>query len=166
MPGGLRFKMMMKKQCIRVDLANEIHTQKLVELLNAYMEDEMGISKSMPANLGPKIIEGLKKHPAYLGFFVLVENNFAALANCNVNYSTWKAQSLINIHDFIVLPDFRKQGIGLFLLKEIENYARENNCCKVNLEVRHDNFKAQKLYQKAGFCECTPPMFFWENVIA
>jgi len=155
----------MEKQCIRVDLSNETHCAKLLDLLNAYMKDEMGIGQSMPTGLGPKIIEGLKKHPAYLGFFVLVEDQFAALANCNLNFSTWKARPLINIHDFIVAPEFRKQGIGLFLLKEIENYARENHCCKVNLEVRCDNTKAQKLYQKVGFTECNPPMFFWENLL-
>ncbi len=155
----------MEKQFIRVDLSNTTHCAKLLDLLNAYMEDDMGISRSMPAGLGPKIIEGLKNHPAYLGFFVCVENHFAALANCNLNFSTWKAQPLINIHDFIVAPEFRKQGVGRFLLQQINNYARENHCCKVNLEVRHDNRKAQKLYQKLGFTECNPPMFFWENVL-
>jgi ribosomal protein S18 acetylase RimI-like enzyme len=129
------------------------------------MEDEMGISESMPEELGPKIIEGLKKHSAYLGFFVCIGDNFAALANCNLNYSTWAAKFLINIHDFIVSPAFRKQGVGEFLLNEIENHAKKMDYCKVNLEVRNDNFKAQKLYQKVGFADCQPPMYFWQKQI-
>jgi ribosomal protein S18 acetylase RimI-like enzyme len=129
------------------------------------MEDEMGIRKSMPKELGFRIIEGLKKHTAYLGFFVCINEEFAALANCNLNYSTWQAKFLINIHDFIVAPLYRKQGVGEFLLREIENYAKEKGYCKLNLEVRNDNLNAQKLYSKVGFSDCEPPMFFWQNVI-
>lgn len=156
---------MKEKQLIQVDLSSEIHCVKLLELLNAYMEDEMGISKSMPSSLAIKIIEGLKQHAAYLGFFVCVENEFVALANCNLNYSTWQAKPLINIHDFVVLPSFRKQGAGVFLLAEIENYAKKRGYCKITLEVRNDNFKAQNLYKKARFYDVEPPMFFWEKKV-
>ena len=156
---------MAKKQFIKADLENPTHCQQLLALLNYYMEDEMGIQLSMPKELGPEIIEGLKKHRAYLGFFVLVDNEFAALANCNLNYSTWAAKFLINIHDFIVSPDFRRTGVGEFLLNRIENYALENDYCKLNLEVRQDNLKAQNLYKKAGFEDCRPPMYFWQKTI-
>jgi GNAT superfamily N-acetyltransferase len=153
------------KQFIKIDLENQEHCQNLLNLLNDYMLDEMGISQSMPKELAPKIINGLKQHPAYLGFFVYVDNEYAALANCNLNYSTWQAKPLINIHDFIVSPKFREQGVGGFLLAEISNYAKETGCCKVNLEVRNDNKKAQNLYQKHGFSDCNPPMFFWQKIL-
>lgn len=156
---------MIEKQFIKIDLDNPIHCEHLLSLLNDYMEDEMGISKSLPKEMGPKIIEGLKKHSAYLGFFVCVDNEFAALANCNLNYSTWQAKFLINIHDFIVSPKFRKQGVGRFLLSEIENYARKKDYCKLNLEVRNDNLKAQNLYKKMGYSDCKPPMFFWQRIL-
>lgn len=125
----------------------------------------MGVIKSMPKELGPKIIEGLKKHPAYLGFFVSVGDEYAALANCNLNYSTWQAKFLINIHDFIVSTKFRKKGVGEYLLKEMECYAKHKGYCKLNLEVRNDNLKAQKLYKKVGYSDCEPPMFFWQKVL-
>lgn len=157
--------MMHTKQLIKVDLLNSLHCKQVLILLNDYMEDEMGIRESMPADLGPHIIEGLKKHSAYLGFFVSVNNEFAALANCNLNYSTWAAKFLINIHDFIVSPKFRKQGVGEFLLQGIEDYAKAKDYCKINLEVRNDNLKAQNLYKKMGFAECEPPMYFWQKVL-
>ncbi|WP_321348802.1 GNAT family N-acetyltransferase [uncultured Draconibacterium sp.] len=153
----------MNKKLIQVDLQNPLHCAQVVHLLNDYMEDEMGISEPMPDGLGPKIIEGLKRHTAYMGFFVCIGDNFAGLANCNLNFSTWRASPLINIHDLIVSPDFRQQGVGLFLIKGIEDYAIENDYCRINLEVRHDNFKAQNLYRKAGFKECEPNNYFWEN---
>lgn len=156
---------MPEKKFIKADLNNPIHCEQILNLLNDYMEDEMGVSKSMPDALGVNIINGLKKHSAYLGFFICIENEFVALANCNLNYSTWQASFLINIHDFIVSPTFRKQGVGEFLLVEIEKYAQENGYCKLNLEVRNDNLKAQKLYKKVGYSDCEPPMFFWQKLL-
>lgn len=154
---------MSNKKLIQVDLKNPVHCEQVLHLLNDYMEDKMGSGKSMPAELGPKIISGLKMHSAYLGFFICVGNDFTALANCNLNYSTWQAKPLINIHDFIVSPKYRKQGIGEFLLTGIENYAKKRGYCKLNLEVRKDNIKAQNLYKKAGYSDCEPPMYFWQK---
>lgn len=148
---------------IKVDLHNKSHCDAVIDLLNHYMLDEMGIGEAMPQGLDSTIIEGLKKHQAYLGFLVEVDNKFTALANCNLNFSTWKAKPLINIHDFIVSPQYRKMGVGLFLLKGIEDYAKEKGYCRINLEVRQDNYKAQNLYKKAGFQECDPSNYFWEN---
>ena len=154
-----------QKQFIPVNLNDPKHCKQLLLLLNDYMLDEMGVSQPMPKYLESKIIDGLEKHPSYLGFFVCVNNEYAALANCNINYSTWQAKFLINIHDFIVSPKFRKQGFGQFLLTEIERYAREKDFCKINLEVRYDNIKAQKLYKKEGFSDCNPPMYFWQKIL-
>src|SRR5690554_2716914 len=148
---------------VKIDLNNNNHSSNLLKLLNDYMEDEMGLGKPMPKNLGPQIIGGLKKHPAFIGFFACVNGEYAALANCNINFSSWQAMPLINIHDFVVSPVFRGKGVGLFLLNKIEAFALENGFCRINLEVRHDNTSAQKLYRKAGFGECEPPNLFWEK---
>jgi ribosomal protein S18 acetylase RimI-like enzyme len=150
-------------QLVKVDLNNEEHCFALLSLLSDYMQDEMGIGEAMPVELGPKIINGLKKHPGYLGFLVNVNNEYAGLANCNLVFSTWKAKPIINIHDFTVSSKFRKKGVGQFLMNSIINYAEEHGYCRINLEVRHDNIKAQNLYRKTGFVECDPPNYFWEN---
>ena len=148
---------------VLVNLDNEEHCLQMIRLLDAYMSDEMGNGIAMPESLAPEIIRGLKGHPAYVGFFVLVGDQYAALANCNKNFSTFKARPLINIHDLIVHPDFRGMGIGKFLLDSIAVFAREIGCCRINLEVRSDNLKARKLYRKCGYGECFPSMLFWEK---
>lgn len=148
---------------LEIDLNKEEHCKQLIRLLDAYMQDDMGNGSPMPKGLAPKILDGLKNYSGYLGFFALVDGQYAALANCNKNYSTFKAKPLINIHDFVVHPDFRGKGVGKFLLDSIANYGKANGYCRVNLEVRNDNLKAQKLYQKAGFSECNPSMYFWER---
>ncbi len=153
----------MEFSIVNVDLQNETHASQVVKLLDHYMCDPMGNNSPMPKGLGPKIIAGLKKHPAYIGFLVSTGDNFAGLANCNINFSTFQAKKLINIHDFIVAPEFRNQGVGHFLLRAIINYAADNDFCRVNLEVRDDNAPAKSLYRKMGFNDCVPRMMFWER---
>lgn len=153
----------MKLSFVLVDLNSKEHCQQLICLLDAYMLDEMGNGTPMCDDLVPKIISGLKNHPGYLGFFALADGRYAALANCNKNFSTFKAKPLINIHDLIVYPDFRGKGVGKYLLDCIAEFGVKNGYCRINLEVRHDNLNAQKLYKKAGYSECHPPMYFWER---
>lgn len=146
---------------VKVSLANDAHLKAVVGLLNEYMKDEMGIGRSMSGQLAKELMEGLPRHSSYLGFLVQKGNTFVALANCNLNYSTWKAKFVLNIHDFIVHPDHRNEGIGKFLLQELQNYSLANSFCKITLEVREDNLKAQKLYNNIGFKGSDPAMLFW-----
>jgi ribosomal protein S18 acetylase RimI-like enzyme len=153
----------MELSIIKVDLENPEHCEQLIKLLNDYMNDPMGNNRPMPKELGSQIIMGLKQHNGFLGFFVLAGNHFAGLANCNINFSTFQAKPLINIHDFIVAPELRNIGAGSFLLQGIVKYALQNGYCRVNLEVREDNLTAKSLYKKNGFSDCVPRMMFWER---
>ncbi|MBN1925178.1 MAG: GNAT family N-acetyltransferase [Prolixibacteraceae bacterium] len=145
------------------DIHNESHASAMLEQLDLYMQDPMGDFGKLTSEFAAKIISGLRNQPNYLFFLARVGNKYAGLANCFVNFSTFKAKPFINIHDFAVDPAFRKKGIGQALMNFIFEYAREMEYCKVNLEVRYDNVGAQMLYQKTGFKECTPPMYFWEK---
>lgn len=153
----------MELKFIEIDLENREHAAALLRLLDLYMRDPMGSNAPMEPELGPKIITGLQQYPSYLGFLVELNGTFVALANCNKNFSTFKAKALINIHDFVVDPVHRGKEIGKFLLDQIARYGEENGYCRINLEVRDDNASAQKLYRKAGFDHCQPPMYFWER---
>ncbi|MBW8324685.1 MAG: GNAT family N-acetyltransferase [Prolixibacteraceae bacterium] len=153
----------MELSIVQVDLQNQQHCAQVVKLLNDYMNDPMGNNRPMPAGLAPQIIFGLKEHSGFLGFFVMADDQFAGLANCNISFSTFQARPLINIHDFIVAPECRNMGAGHFLLRGVINYASQNGYCRVNLEVREDNANAKSLYRKMGFSDCVPRMMFWER---
>ncbi|MBN2774180.1 MAG: GNAT family N-acetyltransferase [Prolixibacteraceae bacterium] len=153
----------MDKRIDYIDLQNKTHCKNLLKLLNAYMEDEMGVGEPMPGHLDRIVIEGLKKHTGYRGFFVTCKNEYVALANCNLNFGTFNAKPLLNIHDFVVLPEYRNLGIGKFLMEKITVFATDNGCSKLTLEVRNDNTKAKNLYRKSGFSEGDPPYLFWEK---
>ncbi len=146
-----------------IDLTNASHCHHLVKLLNAYMEDEMAVGEPMPGHLAPTLIERFKKHAGYRGFFALVDDQYIALANCIMNVDTKDQKPVLNIHDFIVLPEFREQGIGHFLINKISDYAASQECTRILLDVRGDNIKAKKLYTKAGFTKGMSPYRFWEK---
>lgn len=156
---------MKKPVIIEVDLTNETHANAMIQLLNTYMQDEMGIGESLPEEIGPGIIKRLLKHSGYVGFFVCLGNRFIGLANCNLNSNSVSDESILNIHDFIICPEYRGQGIGLLLLENIEKYASEKGFRQVILEVRNDNYKAQQLYRKAGFAASTHSEYLWQKHI-
>jgi len=148
---------------ILIDLEKREHQLGVLALLNEYMCDPMGNNSPLDPQKGGQIIKGLRQHPTYTGFFIEQEGELAGLANCFINFSTFKALPLLNIHDFIISPKFRRKQLGTKLLTGIEEYARLHNYCRINLEVREDNLKARNLYRKMGFQPCKPNMFFWEK---
>ncbi|WP_066627363.1 GNAT family N-acetyltransferase [Labilibacter marinus] len=150
---------------VKIDIQDETHQQALLSLMNDYMLDDMGLHSPLPEELGVDIINGLKEQNNYLGFLLKYGGEFIALANCFIAFSTFKAKQLINIHDYVVSPKYRGLGAGKALLEKISDYVLTNNYCKITLEVRHDNPKAQNLYNKLGFEECDPPMYFWQKTI-
>ena len=139
--------------------------EDMLKMLDLYMQDPMGGAGTLSEELAQKNIKGLKEQPNYVFFLAKCNGEIAGLANCFVNFSTFKGKQLINIHDFAVDPHFRRKGIGKTMMNKIVEYAKENGYCKVTLEVRHDNPKAQLLYKKAGFEECNPSMYFWQLMI-
>ncbi len=148
-----------------IDINKEAHINALLALMNDYMLDDMGLNAELPADLGEKIILGLQKQNNYTGFLLKDDQDYIALANCFIGFSTFKAKQILNIHDFIVTPGYRGKGAGYELLQQINDYCRSNNYGKVTLEVRNDNEKAMKLYLKSGFKDCNPRMYFWENIL-
>ena len=54
---------------------------------------------------------------------------------------------------FAVLPNFQKRGFGKQLMTFGEMALIERGCPKLNLQIRNDNTKAIKFYQKVGYKE-------------
>ncbi len=148
-----------------VDFSDKNHRKAFVELMNGYAMHPMGLGHSLDIELMDKTIAHLKVNSSYRGIMIKKDNEFVGLANCFINFSTFKAKPLLNIHDFIIHNNQHGKGYGQFLMKEVEEMAQANNCCRINLEVRNDNPAAMKLYQNMGYNECDPPMYFWEKYL-
>ncbi len=56
-----------------------------------------------------------------------------------------------HITNVAVRPEYQHRGIGTFLVAMMIDYAKQNDCGQMSLEVRIDNKGAQKVYEKLGF---------------
>jgi GNAT superfamily N-acetyltransferase len=150
----------------QADFSRTDHRQAIIALMNDYMADTMGGKlPSYSKTMANEVLKGLEEHPSKLILLVKLENKYIGLTNCFINFGTFAAKPFINIHDIVVLKNYRGKGVGRILMEEIIRQASELDCAKITLEVREDNTYAQKLYRKMGYEECDPPMHFWTKYL-
>lgn len=116
----------------------------------------------LPNPVQERVLDDLAAFPTSFSILAYNLKQPVGLLNAFWGYSTFKGKPLANIHDIVVLPEFRSRGIGNKLLEAVEKKAVERGCCKITLEVREDN-PAKKLYSRFGFSDDTPPMYFWSK---
>ena len=58
------------------------------------------------------VIARLFALPYFHGFISFVDNKPAGFAACFESFSTYRAQRVMNIHDFMVSDNFRGKGVG------------------------------------------------------
>ena len=63
----------------------------------------------------------------------------------------WIKGDNCHVSNLVVRPGYQRQGLGQFLLNQVEQVALNQGCRYYSLEVRESNHKAQKLYHKQGF---------------
>ncbi|EPW7071616.1 N-acetyltransferase family protein [Vibrio parahaemolyticus] len=97
------------------------------------------------------VIAQLFTLPYFHGFISFVDNKPAGFAVCFESFSTYRAQRVMNIHDFMVSDSFRGKGVGKVQLNSIEQYCRDNDYLKITLEVGDDNVAAKKLYSSLDY---------------
>ena len=63
------------------------------------------------------------------------------------------------IMDVIVTEAHRNNGFGTALMNSAKNWAKEQNCSFINLDVLVNNHRAIKLYEKLGFIPKAQEMY-------
>lgn len=159
-----------KLQIINVDYHNPQHERDLLHLLNIYAQDPMGGGQALPNAVRKQLCSKLANIEGAFSLIAYSDSQAVALATCFESFSTFYAKKLINIHDFMVVPEYRGQGISQLLLAKIEELAKSRDCCKVTLEVLSGNNNAKQAYLKFGFkdYELDPKQgsaLFWEKRI-
>lgn len=134
-----------------VDFSDPADMRSYLDLLDAYSRDPMGAGQPLDDAVRSRLARDLPIHPTVLGLLAELRGQAIGFATCFTGYSTFRAQPLLNIHDIAVLPGWRGRGAADALLAGIEAYARELGCCRITLEVRDDNPRAQGLYARSGF---------------
>jgi ribosomal protein S18 acetylase RimI-like enzyme len=139
------------------------HRQAVIRLMNAYIKDEMGGGKPLSPREQNSLINGLNKHPKSIVLLASTNGVFAGLLVAYENFSTFTAKPMINIHDIIVLKEYRGLGAGRELITALIEAARDAGCSRITLEVRKDNIVAQNLYKSLDFNDTDPEMFYWRK---
>jgi GNAT superfamily N-acetyltransferase len=150
------------------DFSKPAHANAIVYLLNEYAKDDMGGGEPLSAYTQANLIVEMAKRPTFHAVLAFVDNKPAGLINCIEGFSTFACKPLLNIHDVVVLSEFRGKGISSLLLKKAEEIANGLGCCKLTLEVLEGNKLAQAAYIANGFAgyQLDPEMgraMFWQK---
>lgn len=137
----------------QVDYNNKQQASELTFLLNEYAKDPMGGGESLTENALNNLASELSHLPHAFSIICYVNDAPAGLANCFEAFSTFTCKPLVNIHDLMVLKNFRGQGLSQKLLEKVEEIAISKDCCKITLEVLNRNEAAKSSYKKFGFSD-------------
>lgn len=145
------------------DFTNTAHLEAVCRLMNAYIEDRMGGGEPLTKRQQLYLLDGLEQHPTAIVLLAESQGVFCGLLVAFELFSTFTVRPMINVHDLIVMPEFRRQGVGRRLLEQVIAIGEEKRCSRLSLEVRQDNVHAQALYRHLGFGEAEPPMYYWRK---
>lgn len=139
----------------QADYADPRHARALVNLLDAYARDPMGGGSGLSDFARDHLVSSLAERPqcfSVLAFAGADDATPVGLVNCVEGFSSFACRPLVNVHDVVVLPDYRGQRIAEKMLSLVDLLARQRGACKLTLEVLSGNVGATKLYHRVGFC--------------
>ena len=147
------------------DFTNEADLKAVGTLMNAYIEDQYGGGELLGMSRQLHLIDALNEHPKSIVLLAEIDHVRCGMVVAFENFSTFSVRPMINIHDVIVLEEYRGKGVGRCRMEAVETIAKERQCSRITLEVREDNMVAQHLYEKMGFGETAPPMLYWRKYL-
>jgi len=133
-----------------IEPAGEADRHDLVQLMVAF-RDHLGQSQPSAATFR-QAVDLLGEDPA-TEFLVARAASGRALGYSQVRYrySAWIPGVGAEIEDLFVLPEARRQGVGLTLLETVLGRARQRSCFVLGLTTNERNQEALSLYRRLGF---------------
>ena len=149
---------------------DDSHKADIEFLLDSYARDEMGGGTPLDEKIKGKVVHELSKLKHAFSVLAYSDGKAVGLANCFESFSTFACKPLINIHDLVVVENYRGNGISHIIMNKIEEIAISKGCCKITLEVLSNNEVAKSSYLKFGFSGyCLKPesgsALFWQKLI-
>jgi ribosomal protein S18 acetylase RimI-like enzyme len=150
------------------DLHQPAHARALVFLLNEYAKDPMGGGEELSAFTQRNVAAALRDRSGAFVFLAYAKEKPVGLLIAFEGFSTFACQPLLNIHDIVVLADYRGQGFSKALMSAAQELAEQRGCCKLTLEVLQGNQRAQQAYRAFGFdayalADATGTAQFWQK---
>lgn len=155
---------------LQASYTNPVHAKALGFLLDQYARDAMGGGEGLSTYVQEHLAIELSKRAHAFSVLAFVAGEPVGMVNCFEGLSTFACRPLVNVHDVVVVEDFRSRGISQGMLIEVEKIARQRGCCKITLEVLEGNPGAQVAYRKQGYAgyELDPQMgkaMFWQKAL-
>jgi len=94
--------------------------------------------------------DGFGPNPFYFCLIADIDGLPVGFALYFFNYSTWLGRPGLYLEDIFVPPEFRGQGIGKALLKQVAAIAVEKGCPRLQWEVLDWNTPAIDFYRAMG----------------
>lgn len=86
------------------------------------------------------------------GFFVAeVDGRAVGFVGCDAYWHTFFDEEMGEIHEIVVLEEYRRKGIGKKLIETAEEYLKKKGYRKTGLWVGEKNHTAIKFYEKLGY---------------
>ena len=153
---------------IGIFMEKTLELQKLIDN-NSYVKIEKGVYLTAPlflhSNMTIEIEEGaillatideskynekLSKTDSY-NIIALFDNRIVGVCTSDLQTKLRRAKKQCFIEDLIVDQNYRNIGVGTSLLKNVIEFAKQQDCEVVKLSSFISNVNAHKLYEKNGF---------------
>ena len=136
---------------LRADYGNPVHSQALVNMLDAYAQDPAGGGHGLSDFVRQNLVAELAARPHAFSVLAFDGTQVVGLVNCIEGFSSFACRPLVNVHDLAVASSHRGRRVGEQMLSLVEKIARERGACKITLEVLSGHRSANKLYKRVGF---------------
>jgi GNAT superfamily N-acetyltransferase len=95
------------------------------------------------------LADGFGENPLYGVFVAEAAGKVVGMALYYYRYSTWKGKVLY-LEDLYIQPEYRHYRIGQALLARLKEWAVEQHCQRISLQVLDWNEPAIAFYQKSS----------------
>jgi GNAT superfamily N-acetyltransferase len=139
----------MTKQ-LNIKIAEQNDITEVAKLLQILIQQEAEFTPNI--ELQEKGIAKIIDNPEIGSIITIIDNDtIVGMVNILFTISTAIGQKAAILEDFVVLPQYRNQGIGKQLFEWTINYAKEFGCKRITLLTDGNNSGAHKFYKSFGF---------------
>lgn len=133
------------------DYRDAAQAAAVVDLLDAYASEPAGGGVPLDPAVRQNLPAALAARPQAFSVLAFEGGQPVGLVNCLEGFSTFACKPLVNVHDVVVLPSHRGQGVAQKMFARVEQEARRRGACKLTLEVLSNNKPALRTYEREGF---------------
>jgi ribosomal protein S18 acetylase RimI-like enzyme len=135
---------------LTIRIAREADLDSLVRLAAAFRDD---LGQSTPFEVDFRVSIAALLQDAGTEFVLALNAQKGAIGYVQARYrsSAWTSAPEAELEDVFVVPDARRRGVGLQLVRFAIARAIERGCCSMGLNTNENNDGALAFYNRLGF---------------